>query len=487
MSLRLFVLWLGMATSALTSSAWAQPPLTGPVTPQQAAAAAANAAPPAATVRGFVSINSQQANVGTYSPGGNEGLFQGGMGNANPQGTTRKAGCAPNSDDPECWAIITMQAGRALPSTWVPPNSHQLVGRDAIAMDPTTVLGYDPLQAVGAQTNVQCQTTTRTTPEVREQRHCYDTTPNVPLTCSLGLEIEVDPDFVYQCLIVLATNSSLACSVGQVITVDANTTYECVERIRSNQSNACSVSRTIEVDAETQYVCVQELQEAITTTCSVGAVVEVRADTVYQCVEQVRTVANAGCTVGQQITIDPRYQYECQRNPNQITTNQCSRRLIVTCSAGACGPQMISAPALPDGVTMEVNTDWPTSNQTLVRIDAEYGLGTPGFAGYESVTFDLVVQGTVENPSYALIGHTDVDSTLSINGQQVVAWTPAGFPLSPTTALTTGVNRLVFVYKITPGLEVPFIVLQLKGNFCSAATCTDTWDATECQPYVDRL
>lgn len=319
-------LLLGFAAIMAPASVMAQT-----VTPASAAASAAQAAPAPSQVRSWLTLTEQQSKFGTYTGGANEPRFAGGKGDARPDGTARKAGCTGSTTDPECLAIQALQNTRASPSTWVAPTSPQLTGRNAVVSNPQGVLGFDPVEAAGASAAVQCRTETIVTPEVREENHCVVSAPNVALTCSLGVEIQVDPDYVYKCLTRTATNSSTACSVGQVITVESNTTYQCVERLRSNVPNACMVNRVVEVNADTSYQCVNQLRQASDTLCTVGNVVEVRADANYQCIEQARTVSNAACTVGQVVTIDPKFNYRCTNTPNAVTTSSCDRKLTVTC------------------------------------------------------------------------------------------------------------------------------------------------------------
>ena len=455
------------------------------VTPASAAASAAAAVPSTAQVKSSVSLAEQQNKFGTYTPGSNEGLFAGGKGDATPQGTTRKTGCAGTTTDPECWAIQSLQNARANPTTWVPFNGPQLTGRNAVVTDPTTVLGFDPAQVAQAATSVQCTTDTINTPEVREENHCYVSTPNVALNCSLGVEVVVDPDYVYKCLIRTATNSSVACSVGQVVTVDSTTTYQCVERLRSNQANACFVNRIVEVDANTNYVCVNQVRQAADTQCTVGTVVEVRADTNYQCIDQARTVANAACSVGQVVTIDPRFNYTCTNTPNVTTTNTCARKLNVTCLPGQCGGLSITPVGLDPGVWFSVSPDWPVSDLTTVVMEFDEGTGTiSGFGPYNYYwyfEFDLVITGTLNPVSYITLAKMDFGSYVSVNG---TIYGSSG----SANAFVEGNNRVGVYYRAVPATgETPRISLLLRGSYCQPPVCTDSWDETQCAPYSSRL
>lgn len=422
------------------------------VTPASAAASAATAVPTPAQIRSSVSLGTQQANFGTYSPGPNEAQFSGGKGNASPLGAARKAGCAGNTTDPECFAIQALQNGRANPTTWVPLNGPQLTGRHAVVADPTAVLGVDPATVAGASAAVQCRTENISTPEVREENHCYVSTPNTTVSCSLGVEVVVDPDYVYKCLIRVGTNSSTSCSVGQVVTVDATTTYQCVERLRSNQANACLATR----------------------------VVEVQADTNYQCIDQARTIANAACTVGQILTIDPRFNYTCTDTPNAVTSNDCARKLSVSCVQGSCGGLSITPVGLDPAVFFAVYPDWPTSNLSSVLMEFD-GVGVVDSQGYYYFEFDLVITGTMLPGTFQSFLKIDWGSYLSING--VFYSSP-----SPASALTTGTNRLGIYYRAvqTTG-ETPRLSLLLYGSYCQPPVCTDTWDESPCAPYKNRL
>lgn len=459
------------------------------VTPASAAASAAAAVPSTAQVKSSVSLTEQQNKFGPYTPGSNESLFAGGKGDATPQGTTRKAGCAGTTTDPACWAIQSLQNVRANPTAWVPLNSPQLTGRHAVVADPSTVLGFDPAQVAQAATSVQCRTDTINTPEVREESHCYVSTPNAALNCSLGVEVVVDPDYVYKCLIRTATNSSLACSAGQVVTVDSTTTYRCVERLRSSQGNACVVNRVIEVDASTNYVCVNQVRQAADTQCTVGTVVDVRADTNYQCIEQARMVANAACSVGQVLTIDPRFNYTCTNTPNVSTTNVCARKLTVSCSQSQCGGLSISPVGLDPGVMFSVAPDWPVSDVSTVNLEFEEGIGAPvGLHphsppsypnGYYYFEFDLVITGTLNPVSDIFLFKMDTDSYISVNG--------TSDPVGSARAFVAGVNRVGVYYRAVPATgEWPRIALLLRGSYCPPPVCTDAWDETQCAPYSSR-
>lgn len=453
------------------------------VTPASAAASAAQAAPAPNQIRSWLTLTEQQAKFGAYTAGVNEPRFAGGKGDARPDGTTRKAGCTGNTTDPECLAIQALQNTRASPSTWVAPNSPQLTGRRAVVSNPEGVLGFDPVAAAGATASVQCRTETVRTPEVREENHCVVSAPSAALTCSLGVEIEVDPDYVYRCLTRTATNSSTACSVGQVVTVDSTTTYQCVERLRSNLPNACTVNRIVEVDADTRYQCVNQVRQAADTQCTVGQVVEVRADTNYQCIEQARTVANAACTVGQVVTIDPRFNYRCTSTPNAVTTNTCARKLTVVCADSQCGGLSITPSGLPPDVTFEVTADWPTSDMSNVVMEFNDGTGSPAgppSSNFYYFEFELFITGTMNPVSFISILHMDIDSYVAVNGQ---TYDSSG----NANAFTAGLNRIGVYYRVTYSGELPRIALQLRGSYCLPPVCTDTWNETECAPYKARL
>jgi hypothetical protein len=455
------------------------------VTPASAAASAAEAAPTPNTIKSWLTLTEQQDKFGAYTAGANEPRFAGGKGDARPDGTTRKAGCAGSTTDPECLAIQSLQNARASPSTWVAPNSPQLSGRKAVVSNPEGVLGFDPVAAAGASASVQCNTETVLTPEVREENHCVVSAPNAALTCSLGVEIEVDPDYVYKCLTRTATNSSTACSVGQVVTVDSTTTYQCVERLRSNLPNACTAKRIVEVDADTNYQCVNQVREASDTQCTVGSIVEVRADTNYQCVEQARTVANAACTVGQVVTIDPHFNYSCTSMPNAVTSNTCARKLTVDCGQSQCGGLSITPAGLPPGVTFEVTADWPKTDQSNVNIEFFDGIGSPaGAPDFYYFEFDLFITGTVTPVSFVTLSHMDIGSYVAVNGETYMS---SGAPSAGgPNAFTAGINHIGVYYRVTQSGELPRIALLLQGSYCLPPVCTDTWNETECAPYKDR-
>jgi hypothetical protein len=468
-------LLLTCAAILTTTSAMAQT-----VTPASAAASAAQAAPAPTQVRSWLTLTEQQSKFGTYTAGANEARFGGGKGDARPDGATRKAGCTGSTTDPECLAIQALQNARASPSTWVPPNSPQLVGRNAVVSNPQGVLGFDPVAAAGATASVQCRTETVRTPEVREENHCVVSAPGAELTCSLGVEVEVDPDYVYKCLTRTATNSSTTCSVGQVVTVDSTTTYKCVERLRSNLPNACTVNRIVEVDADTKYQCVNQVRQASDTQCTVGNVVEVRADTNYQCVEQARAVANAACTVGQVVTIDPRFNYRCTSTPNAVTTNTCARKLSVSCS-NAC------VHGLGIEVTNNVPGDLLTKGFDFVEVRRFYMSST-------ALSMNLTIQGSLTGPvmfepKYWTDSNglplANVSYEITING----ATLPSTYarPVDITPYITVGTAQTLSFRPIYySGASAPVIRIVLPGQICTT-TCTDTWDESECAPYKARL
>lgn len=469
------VTWLLFGTAAAQS-----------VTPAAAAASAAAAAPTQAQIKSMLTLLEQQDKFGAYAAGSNEALFGGGKGNANPQGATRKTGCAGTTNDPECWAIQALQNTRAQPTAWVPLNSPQLAGRNTLVADPQAVLGYDPAQVANSTIGVQCRTETINTPEVREENHCMVSAPNVALNCSLGVEVVVDPDYVYKCLVRLANNTSTSCSVGQVVTVDATTTYQCVERLRSNVPNACTVNRVVQVDANTSYVCVNQVRQASDTQCTVGTIVEVRADTNYQCVDQARTVANAACTVGQVVTIDPRFNYTCTSTPNAVTTNTCARKLQVTCTTGSCGGLTIAAQNLDPNVAFSVASDWPVTDQTTVNLEF-IDVGVVNAFGWYYFEFDLVITGTLNPVSFLILSKMDVGSSISVNGATTLTVDPTFSYTGNTSAFVPGVNRIGVYYREVPNQgEVPRITLNLRGSYCAPSVCTDVWDESACVPYKSR-
>jgi hypothetical protein len=419
-----------------------------------------------------LTLTEQQSKFGTYSAGANEPRFQGGKGDARPDGTTRKAGCTGSTTDPECLAIQALQNARASPSTWVTPGSPQLAGRRAVVTNPEAVLGFDPVAAAGASASVQCRTETIRTPEVREENHCVVSAPSATLSCSLGVEIEVDPDYVYKCLTRTATNSSTACSVGQVVTVDSTTTYQCVERLRSNVPNACTVSRIVEVDADTNYQCVNQVRQASDTQCAVGTIVEVRADTNYQCVEQARTVANAACTVGQIVTIDPRFNYRCTSTPNAVTSNTCARKLSVSCT-NAC----------VSGLGIDVTSNVPGD---LLTKGFDYVETRRFFMSTDALSINLKIEGRLTGPvMFEPMSNSNVSYEITIGG--VAIGSASSTPVDITPYITVGTAQTLSFRPIYySGANAPVIRIVLPGEICTT-TCTDTWNETECDPYRARL
>lgn len=300
--------WALVAMGAMAGMpTWAQSP-----SPAQQAASAAAAA--AATVnqlpviKGGLTLDAVRDKLGTYAPGTREGYFQGGQGSAVAPGTTRTLDCA-SRNDPECQAIQILQRGRTRATDIIPANAPSLANRDNLVGNPRAVLGFDPAEAAGAVSSVQCKSISTTIPEVRELTTCEVTIPADELKCSIGREVVVDADEVYKCLTRTASNVDSQCSVGRVIRVDATTTYRCVEQERAMNS----------------------------TTCTIGQVVEVRSDTAYQCKVQQRTVGASACAIGEVVVVDPQFNYKCSATPYATTTQQCERTLTVTCAAPTDG------------------------------------------------------------------------------------------------------------------------------------------------------
>lgn len=492
----------GLCAGLVSLGAGAQ---TGtPANPAAAAAAAAAAArvPTLAEIKANVSLSQQQDKFGNYAPGSGENQFLGGKGDATGDGTIRKAACTGNTTDPECFAIQALQRTRGKPAAWVPPNSPQLAGRDAVVKDPQGTLGVDPATVAGATAAVQCRTESVATPEVREENHCVVSTPDVAQSCSLGVEVEVDPDYVYKCLIRTATNSSVACSVGQVVTVDSTTTYRCVERMRSAAPNTCTVNRVIEVDANSKYVCVNQertsadaqcavgsvvevradtgyqcvnqVRQATDTACTVGSVVEVRADANYQCVDQARTVANAACSVGQVVTIDPKFNYTCQNTANVITTNTCARKLITTCPLD-CN----------ENLRITVSNPQPAALNLTIAGGAVH-LKWP----YEAslVSFNLRLEGAHMGPVTfrSNNGRNYFGSVYKVPASaSTKVWGYSGNqPQDMRSGLPIGVDLWVTV--LVNGVNSGDVSILFPVPICQK-TCVDTWDDSQCAPYKQRL
>ena len=455
----------------------------------------------------WVTKPQQEEKFGPYTPGSNELQYQGGKGNATPDGGARVTGCL-SASDPECLAIQVLKQGRSKPSGIVPPASPQLTGRDLVVGNPAGTIGIDPAATAGVVNNVQCKTITTSAPAVRQLMTCDDTVPSAALTCTIGTSVEVDPTWVYKCQYRTASNADSICSVGQVVVVDQTTTYQCVEQQRT----------------------------ASASTCTVGEVVEVRADTQYQCLVRTRTVGDASCSVGQIVVLDPNYQYQCTDNPNQTTSTDCRRKLTVTCTevTDGCSVGGIALGSVAGDVTASF-TDTGSGNWTL-------HLGTVGDNYWNncsaifsrSMTFNVASKAQI---SQFLFQHAQFDDYMlvKLNGQTVFNGPDGGDTLF---LQRTGRSSLVCTKSNHPGLVGvspdgpadltcsafsapergtnwtrypaldlrPYLVdgdntlefhviacgggegnLDITTRVYCPQTCTDSWDKTACQPYIDRL
>ena len=492
--------------AALVASCLAGRALAADPTPAQANQAAKDAAAALPAAKSWVTLPQQQDKFGPYNPGANELKFQGGKGNATPDGTARVTGCLSGTD-PECLAIQVLRQGRSNPSALVPLTSPQITGRNLVVGDPAGTTGVDPEATAQVVNNVQCKTITTTTPEVRELTTCDATVPNASSTCFIGALVEVDPDWVYKCMYRTASNADSICSVGQVVVVDKTTTYQCVEQLRTMNAS----------------------------TCTVGQVVEVRSTTEYQCLVRTRNVGDASCSVGQVVVLDPNYQYQCTDNPNQTTSNECRRKLTVACSdlTDGCSAGGIVLGTVAGDVTASL-TDAGAGNWTL-------HLGTIGDIYWNScssifsrsMTFTVA---SVAQLSQFLLNYAQFDDYMLVKLNGVTVYNgpdggntlrvatgrpgsvctssnvpglvlaslnpPPGFVCSKFGALDRRTN-----WVFNPGVDLrPFLVdgtntlefhvfacgggegnIDITTRAYSPQTCSDTWDQSACQAFINRL
>ena len=130
-----------------------------------------------------------------------------------------------------------------------PAYSSLLSKTDDLILKGKAITG-DPASIVGAINGAygDCTTTTKTTEGSFAYETCDEALTNATMTCSIGQEVVVDADHLYQCTTTLATLNNGQCTVGVVVKVDATYNYQCKQS--PNTVNNYTCNRTLVVTCD---------------------------------------------------------------------------------------------------------------------------------------------------------------------------------------------------------------------------------------------
>ena len=147
-------------------------------------------------------------------------LFQGGRGATVAPGQNRVAGCT-DQNDLECQAVNMLRQGAVTRPQFDVKNDPIVSRGKQLTKNPQDLVG-DMFSAYES-----CHTTTKTVDPIFETQICNEFSQIDEKVCRAGVEVGIDPDFLYSCLERIQTVSNASCTVGRVVEVDALYNYQC--------------------------------------------------------------------------------------------------------------------------------------------------------------------------------------------------------------------------------------------------------------------
>ena len=163
-------------------------------------------------------------------------------------GTSKVGECATTgTTNPDKTAAQHCEAVNAVmdthnnkPPNMLNQNDPLILKGHEITANPEAILG----NMLGSYTN--CTEATTGTGASFEFETCEEWSESVTATCSMGLEVTVDPDYLYSCVKTLATINSASCTYGRVVKVDTDYNYQCT--VSSGKVNTYTCNRTLNIN-----------------------------------------------------------------------------------------------------------------------------------------------------------------------------------------------------------------------------------------------
>ncbi len=200
-----------------------------------------------ASLNSSIHTNITTGNPATVVPGYNTTpsqtqYFQGGRGSTVGPGTARVTGCTSQSDV-ECQAVNLLQQGPTTRPQFNIGNNDPLVGRARSLTGNASAQVGDIFSTYDT-----CKTTTKTIDPVFETQVCNEFATNENVTCKMGQEVVVDPDYLYKCLETIQSQANRTCTVGRVVQVDADYNYQCQQSPKKVDTLTCNKTLIVTCD-----------------------------------------------------------------------------------------------------------------------------------------------------------------------------------------------------------------------------------------------
>lgn len=146
------------------------------------------------------------------------------------------AGATINSVDKQHCEAVNLIANQYQhrPPNIIPPGDPLINAGRAATANPDVIAG----SMGGGLTN--CTTKTVTTPSTFTTESCESFSDRVNNHCSMGQEVVVDPDYIYQCTETVKTIAASSCTYGRVVQVDADYNYQCTNTVSKTNQYTCS-------------------------------------------------------------------------------------------------------------------------------------------------------------------------------------------------------------------------------------------------------
>ncbi len=160
-------------------------------------------------------------------------MLQGGAGKITECDTTGLN--SPNAKDKQhCEAVNAIaRQPNIKPTGLIERTDPMMIKGNAIAADPASIAGAID----GNYSN--CTTTTKKNDPAFTMETCDDWSQTEEASCRLGMEVVVDPDYLYSCMETLKIVQAGTCTVGTVVNVDADYNYQCQQSPKKITNQTC--------------------------------------------------------------------------------------------------------------------------------------------------------------------------------------------------------------------------------------------------------
>ena len=242
---------------------------SGTMTQAQAFALGQSAGDSTERAKATASVNAANAtqNVGGFTASPPQTSYTSSLSSMLTGGSTTITSCAgagaangSAADKNHCEAVNALSSQVSKPNPMaLQKNDPLLLQGKQITSNPESIAGS--IQSAYSA----CTTTTTTTAAPFEMQTCEDWAQITTQSCRIGLDIVVDPDYIYQCRATLKVSQTSQCTYGRVVQVDAKHNYQCTASPKQVNSHKCHSYYTMSVSQSGDPNCPAGAQKRISS------------------------------------------------------------------------------------------------------------------------------------------------------------------------------------------------------------------------------